>query len=244
MGEIEFYEKIKDWDFSNINRIEEKITDWDLYKLLNQYSNEESKILDLGTGGGEKVIKYFPNCKEIIATDLSQEMINTANKNLKESGRNSIIFKQMDNLYMDTPDDYFDIVVARNTCIDANQIYKTLKQGGRLLVHGVDKLDCWSLKESFGRGQGFLDEKPISKIDYENIINAGFNNVELVPIHVKEYYHTKDDLMALLYKTPIINNFSLNEKLDEEKIDTYISENKTEKGILLNREYYGISAIK
>ena len=30
----------------------------------------------------------------------------------------------------------------------------------------------------------------------------------------------------------------------EEKIDTYISENKTEKGILLNREYYGITAIK
>lgn len=244
MGELEFYEKIKNWDFSKINRAEEKLTDWDLYKLLNQCSNEESKILDLGTGGGEKVIKYFPNCKEIVATDLSIEMINTANNNLKESGRKNIIFRQMDNLHMDTPDEYFDIVVARNTCIDASQIYKTLKMGGRLLVHGVDKLDCWSLKELFGRGQSFLDEKPISKIDYENILSAGFKNVELVPIQVKEYYHTKDDLMALLYKTPIINDFAFNEKIDEKIIDTYIFENQTEKGILLKREYYGIIAIK
>ena len=65
-------------------------------------------------------------------------MINTANNNLIASGRNNIKFRQMDNLNMDTPNDYFDIVVARHTCINANQIYKTLKPGGRLFVRGVE----------------------------------------------------------------------------------------------------------
>jgi len=243
MSELEFYEKVKNWDFSMINYSKECLTDWNLYKLLNQYSNSESKILDLGTGGGEKVLKYFPDCQEIIATDFSKEMINTANNNLKESERKNIVFRQMDNLNMDTPDDYFDIVVARHTPIDAKQIYRTLKSGGRLLLRGVDKLDCWSLKLLFGRGQGYNDEKPISVIDYENIISAGFKSVEIVPIHIREYYKTKDDLMALLLKTPIINNFS-NKEFDEEKIDKYISENMTDKGILLIRRYYGITASK
>ena len=242
-SELDFYEKIKNWDFSMIKYTKESLTNWNLYELLKQNSNSESIILDLGTGGGEKVLKYFPDCKEIIATDFSKEMINTANNNLIESGRNNIKFRQMDNLNMDTPNDYFDIVVARHTCINANQIYKTLKPGGRLFVRGVDKLDCWSLKLLFGKGQGFNDEKPISLIDYENILNAGFKFVELVPIHVREYYQTKEDLMALLLKTPIINEFS-NTDLDDEIINKYILENETKRGILLIRRYYGITAIK
>ena len=37
--------------------------------------------------------------------------INTAKENLKNSKRESIEFRQMDNLNMNTPDNYFDIVV-------------------------------------------------------------------------------------------------------------------------------------
>ncbi len=245
MKELEFYEKIKNWDFSMIKYVEESLTDWNLYDLLRLYATPHSKVLDLGTGGGERVLRYFPECKEIIATDYSKEMINTANDNLKKSGRKNIVFKVMDNLNMNTPNNYFDIVVARHTCIDAKQIYNTLKPGGKLLLRGVDMLDCWSLKLLFGRGQGFNDKKPISLIDYENVLNAGFKSVELVPIHIREYYKTKEDLVALLLKTPIINDFSdKNISLEEEKIDKYIKENTTEKGILLIRRYYGITAIK
>ena len=52
-----------------------------------------TKILDLGTGGGEKVLRNFPIVKEIIATDFSKEMINTANKNLAKTERKDITFK-------------------------------------------------------------------------------------------------------------------------------------------------------
>ena len=38
----------------------------------------------------------------------------------------------------------------------------------------------------FGRGQAVRDAKPISIVDYENIINAGFKDVELVPLHDRE----------------------------------------------------------
>ena len=252
MSELDFYEKIKNWDFSMINWIEESLTNWDLYKLLNQNANINSKILDLGTGGGEKLLKFFPDCKEILATDFSKEMINTANENLKKSNRKNITFRQMDNLNMNTPDSYFDIVVARHTCIDAKQIYNTLKPGGLLLLRGVDKLDCWSLKLLFGQGQAFKDDKPISLIDYENIMNAGFKHVELVPIHIREYYKTKEDLLALLLKTPILADFSEieenknldNIEIDDVKLEKYIIENNFEKGILLIRRYYGITAIK
>ena len=253
MNELEYYEKIKNWDFSMINYTEENLTNWDLYELLKLNVNYNSRILDLGTGGGENVLNFFPECQEILATDFSQEMINTANENLLKSGRKNITFRKMNNLEMDTPENYFDIVVARHTCIDAKQIYNTLKKNGILLLRGVDKLDCWSLKLLFDKGQAYRVEKPISLIDYENIMEAGFRHVELVPIHIREYYKTKEDLMALLIKTPILTDFSeindnnmINEttEIDDEKLDKYILENTTNKGILLIRRYYGITAIK
>ena len=251
-GEYEFYNKLKNWDFSKIKYEEVSLTNWDMYDILSSNCSGQSKVLDLGTGGGEKVLSNFPEVKEILATDFSEEMIKTANYNLENSNRKNITFRQMDNLNMDTPDNYFDIVVARHTCIDAKQIYSTLKDNGILILRGVDKLDCWELKKLFGKGQAYNDVTPISVIDYENILDAEFRNVELVPIHVREYYKTKEDLLALLLKTPILDDFSEigenkdleKEDIDLDKLDEYIEKNKTDKGILLIRRYYGITATK
>ncbi len=251
MNEKDFYNKIKDWNFKDIKYSVENLTKWDMFDVINKYATFQSKILDLGTGGGERVLDYFPDCEEILATDFAEEMIQTANINLKISGRKNITFRVMDNLQMDVADEYFDIIVARHTCIDAEQIYKALKKDGKLIVRGVDQLDCWSLKRMFGSGQGFADLKAISVIDYENILDAGFKHVELIPIHAREYYQTKEDLAALLMKTPILLNFSETEEnvemssaLDLNTLDKYIEENLTDKGILLIRRYYGIVASK
>lgn len=250
-GELEFYNNTKDWNFSKIKYVAESLTAWNMYEILKNKADGNAKILDLGTGGGEKLIKNFPKAKEILGTDFSSEMIKSAENNLRKSSRTDISFKLMDNFKMTTPDNYFDIVVARHTGIDAKQIYKTLKKDGILIVQGVDKMDCWELKRIFKKGQAYNDPIPISVIDYENILSAGFKSVELVPIHIREYYETKEDLLALLMKTPILLDFSketenndLKSNLDMKLLDDYISSHSTDKGILLIRREYGITAVK
>ena len=251
--EKEFYEQIKDWSFDEFEIKTIRKTDWDMFKLLKELTNENSKILDLGTGGGEKVLKKFPQVKEILATDFSEEMIKTANKNLKESDRKNITFRIMDNLNMKTPKEYFDVVVARHTPTDPKQIYETLKKGGYLIVQGVDMFDCHELKRIFGRGQAYNDTKPISIIDYENILDAGFKDVELIPVHEIEYFKDRETLYKFLLKVPIIDDFSEEENdvkdyyktsLEEDKLDEYIKRNTYPEGIKLIRRLYGIIAKK
>lgn len=246
-NEHDFYSEIANWSFEDINYASEVITSWIYEDEIKKRVKENTKILDLGTAAGEKVLKNFSNCAEILGTDFSNEMIETANKNLLQSGRKNILFRVMDNLKMDTPDNYFDLVTARHTIIDPVQIYKTLKKGGYLIIRGVDKLDCWSLKRMFERGQAFHDVRPISLIDYEAIMDAGFKEVELIPLHVIEYYKTKEDLYALLVKTPILDDFSAESSNDYERkpiekeiFEKYVEQNSTEKGIKLIRRYYGI----
>ena len=142
----------------------------------------------------------------------------------------------------------FSNIKYETACIDAKQIYRTLKKGVLLLVRGVDKLDCWQLKRLFNKGQGFNDVKPISQIDYENILDANFKSVELIPIYERENFKTKEDLLALLLKTPILDDFSEERKnnsfIKDNILNEYILNNTTDKGILLRRRYYGIVAIK
>ena len=241
--EYNYYKNIANWSFEEINYISENYTNWIYEEEITKHTNKNSKILDLGTAGGENLLKYFPDCQEILGTDYSKEMIDTANKNLLKSGRKNIKFKVMDNLKMNTPNNYYDLVTARHTPINPKQIYKTLKYGGYLIVRGVDKLDCWNLKMLFGKGQSYNEKKPISLIDYDNIVKAGFKDVELIPIYIIEYYKTKEDLYALLIKTPILNSMN-DEKIDLEKFNNYVKDNTFKKGIKLIRRYYGIVAKK
>lgn len=250
-NEYDYYNDLANWSFEDINYTTETLTNWIYEDEIIKRINKDSKVLDLGTAAGEKLLKNFPDCAEILGTDYSKKMIENAKKNLEKSCRKNISFRVMDNLKMDTPNDYFDLVTARHTVIEPKQIYKTLKENGQLVIRGVDKLDCWALKRMFGRGQGYRDTNPISLIDYEAIMDAGFKDVELIPLHVVEYYKTKEDLYALLVKTPILDDFSEESQneyerkpIEEEILDKYISENTTSKGIRLIRRYYGIIARK
>ena len=250
-NEYDYYNGLANWSFSDIKYTTENFTNWIYEDEIKKYVKSDSKVLDLGTAAGEKLLKVFPECAEILGTDFSVEMINNANKNLVKSGRKNISFRVMDNLKMDTPNDYFDVVTARHTITNKNQIYKTLKPGGMLILRGVDKLDCWELKRMFNRGQAFRDKKPISLIDYEEILDAGFKEVELIPLHVIEYFETKEDLYALLIKVPILDDCSEMSDEEYERIpvekdlfEKYVSEHTTEKGIKLIRRYYGIIAKK
>ena len=244
-SDFEYFEKMAHWSFDEFGIHEECLTDWDLYGLLNAAADKDSRILDLGTAGGEKILEFFPDCAEILGTDYSPAMIETAKENLAKSGRKNILFKVMDNLNMDVPSGYFDIVVARHTCTNPKQIYECLKPGGTLLIRGVDKYDCWNLKLMMGGGQGWNDLVPVSIADYENVLKAGFSEAELVPIHMREYFKDKEVFKRFLETVPILDGVAIGGGiLDEEKLEKYISENTISGRIILYRAYYGLSAKK
>ena len=73
INEYDFYDKLANWSFNNINYISENFTDWIYEDEIVKHSNENSKILDLGTAAGEKVLKKFPDCLEILGTDFQKK---------------------------------------------------------------------------------------------------------------------------------------------------------------------------
>lgn len=86
---------------------------------------------------------------------------------------------------------------------------------------------------------------PVSIADYENVIKAGFSEVELVPIHTREYFKDKEMFKRFLETVPILDGVAIEGGiLDEEKLEKYIARNTVGGRIILYRAYYGLSAKK
>lgn len=61
--EFTYYNELRNWNFSDIKYTVEQESDWDFYSQITKYSNKNSFILDLGTGGGEESIKNMPDVR-------------------------------------------------------------------------------------------------------------------------------------------------------------------------------------
>ena len=211
------------------------------FEEINKNISEKTILLDIGTGGGEKLTKCISDkCLLKIGTDFSKEMIKHANNNNKD---NKIRFVEMNSQKIDFPNEFFDIITARHTPFNLEEVYKALKEDGLFFSEQIDEDDCKELKEQFGRGQGYnVQSKLIDKIK-SNPSNNKFKQIEIYNIIQNEYYKTEEDLLFLLNNTPIIPEFGKIQG-DYEKFREYVEKNNNEKGIVLIRRLFGIKMIK
>ena len=119
-----------------------------------------------------------------------------------------------------------------------------MKKGGAFIIQGVDSKDCYELKEYFQRGQSFGDNENESEKEFKKFENIGFESIKLYQILFTEYYENKEEILKLLLKAPIINNFENYDTIENDILDKYIEKYKKNKRIELKRVYFGILAIK
>ena len=74
-NEHDYYSELANWSFEDIDYTSEVFTDWIYEDEIKRHVNENTRILDLGTAAGEKVLKNFPDCAEILGTDFSNEIM-------------------------------------------------------------------------------------------------------------------------------------------------------------------------
>lgn len=242
--EKEFYNKIGKiigWDFSKIKYEVIDNSEFQYFNEINKNMNSNIFLLDIGTGGGEKLSNMIKNeCALKIGTDFSEEMIKNAKKNNKNQ---KIRFFEMDSDNLIFPDNFFDIITARHTPFNVSEIWRLLNDKGLFFSEQIDEDDCKELKDLFGRGQGYKVEQKLIENIKEELSNFKFESIEFYDIFQEEYYKTEEDLLFLLNNTPIIDDFGKVNN-DYEKFNSYIEKNTTEMGIRLKRKLFGIKLIK
>ena len=230
-----FYDRVGEdigWDFSKLKCVTEG-EKWQFYSLVAERLSNTEIWLDIGIGGGEKVLQIANKSLLHIGIDISKGMLKTAKNNLRNSKLKNVRFMRMDSDKLEFPDGFFDIITTRHCDFNTSEVFRTLKKGGYFLTQQVEFKDKENFKEILGKSQMSEEKESIVKKYIEDFKRYGFEEVKVDYYNAKEYYQTIEDIIFLLKNTPIVPDFGKQET-DFEKLNRFIEKYTTNKGIVTN----------
>lgn len=156
---------------------------------------EGEVVLDLGSGGGIDVLlsaKRVGPTGKAYGLDMTDEMLELANKNKAEAGVANVEFLKGFIEHVPLPDDSVDVVISNcviNLAADKTlvfrEMHRVLRPGGRVGVTDVVAADHLTQSERAERGSfvGCI-AGALSFAEYKKgLVEAGFEDVDISPTH-------------------------------------------------------------
>lgn len=99
-------------------------------------AGRQPRILDLGCGGGHVSFAMAPQAAEVIAYDLSPDMLQVVAAAATERGLNNIVTQQGSADHLPFADESFDLVCTRYSAHHWRNLPQALQEAARVLKRG------------------------------------------------------------------------------------------------------------
>ena len=181
-------------------------------------------VLDLGSGGGIDVLissKYVGETGKVYGLDMTDEMLELANRNKEKSGVKNVEF--IKGYIEDIPlkDETVDVVTS-NCVINLSEskedalreAYRVLKKGGRFAIADIVELKAVpdEIRQSIQMWVGCISGA-LSVQEYERILKkVGFTGIEITPVNI----YTKEVIKSFAESKQLEDIYS---SLDENLLD-------------------------
>lgn len=187
--------KLRGWGFSQVRVIEEgpRI---DYSKVVKTHLRSNKILLDIGTGGGERLKAFAPKVRVAIGIDIDRKMIKTAAENLGKSNLHNVNLILCDSEKMPIAGAHIDIVTDRHAPFNAKEVSRILKPDRIFITQQVSEGDKRNFKEVFQRGQLYGEKSGTLKKRYlTELREAGIRIIEERTVNTTEYYESIDDMI-------------------------------------------------
>lgn len=104
--------------------------------ITREYFSPESQVLEFGCGSGGTALLHSPYVKHILATDISDKMIDIAQQKAADAGINNVSFQQGTLDSSNLEQESFDAVLGLNVLHLLEDVDGTIKQVHQLLKPG------------------------------------------------------------------------------------------------------------
>lgn len=134
------------WDFAYLNgRIQEEALPWDYKQILSGLLDQQDRLLDMGTGGGEFLLSLNHPYELTYVTESYPPNVALCQHTLEPLGIHvEQIFSDEEIPY---PDACFDVVINRHESFDLAEVYRVLKPRGLFVTQQVGGLNNKALSK-------------------------------------------------------------------------------------------------
>ncbi len=133
--------------------------------------NLTDRVLDVATGTGHTAFAFAPHVHEVIATDITPEMLFEGGRRKAEGGITNVEFRLADVHVLPFEDEAFDVVTCRRAAHHFAEIAKALREMKRVLKPG---------------GRLVIDDRSVPEDDF---VDATLNRLDVLHdhSHVRQY---------------------------------------------------------
>ena len=225
--------KREGWDFSRVRDAREPVP-WDYLDVVRRYLRPTDHVLDVGTGGGEKLLSLAACFDSAVGVDISPEMIETAQKNRAAARADNVSFEVMRAEDLRFPGSEFDVVLNRHSVADVDEIVRVLRPGGYFVMQEVGQRNLENICSLFGCGPGgeYGQESQSINVLAQAFRERGCRVVCTAEYDVGYWFLDVESLIFLLKAIPIPEDFDIERHWRQ--VNHIITEFSTPKGIESN----------
>jgi ubiquinone/menaquinone biosynthesis C-methylase UbiE len=99
------------------------------------------RVLDVATGGGHTALAVAPHVREVVATDLTPQMLDAARAFIQSKGVRNVEFSEADATALPFPDSHFDLATCRtaphhfpDVAQFVRELFRVVRPGGLAVV--------------------------------------------------------------------------------------------------------------
>jgi SAM-dependent methyltransferase len=143
--------ELRGWDFSRMRDSRDPVP-WDYPDVARRYLRPTDRVLDVGTGGGERFLQLAASFGEGVGIDAFEPMVRTARENTPAALAGKVRFELMRDDALTFADESFDVVLCRHAGARPGPVARVLRPGGYYVTQGVGERNTQSVFDAFGWG--------------------------------------------------------------------------------------------
>lgn len=141
------------WDFARVRDARDPVP-WDYLDVVRRYLFPGSRVLDVGTGGGERFMALAADYGYGVGVDIAPQMIRDAATIRRASGSERPAFAVMAAESLGFAAASFDLVLNRHSDVQVPEVVRVLRPGGVFITQQVGARNTANICQALGCGPG------------------------------------------------------------------------------------------
>ncbi len=144
------------WDFSRMS-VERAPVTWEYLDIVSAFLQPADVVLDIGTGGGERLLSLADKYLRAVGVDPDPDMVRVARENAARHTNVQFLPGSAERLDL-LDDGAFNVVLTRHAPTFAPELDRVTKPGGVFISQGIGSRNMANIRLAFNTGSEALYE--------------------------------------------------------------------------------------